>query len=87
MRDVEKSSVRTWAFREQLDRFVWFHLGFDAEVCIEDVAPEVQVSIRHARIETIAFRLDSDALRRMITDPEYFEEFMLTQLAAKRRPS
>lgn len=73
------------SFREKLDSFVFFHLGSDAEIRIEEQGSVLEVSIAHRRVHRHSFTLDESLLTRLGESDDDFEEFMLEQLRRHRR--
>lgn len=72
-------------FKEQLDFFVFFHLGSDAVVRCDRSPAGVEVSISHPRIEDFQFRLASEELAALVGDSDQLEEFLLGHLTRHRR--
>lgn len=72
-------------FRRRLDAFVFFHLGYDAEVTWREEEGKLSVRLEHGRIHPIEFELDSSKLEELAADPHAGEEFLLEFLARHRR--
>ncbi|MEE8585335.1 MAG: hypothetical protein V3T83_10835, partial [Acidobacteriota bacterium] len=49
-------------FKDRLDSFVFFHLGSDAEVALQELPSGLRVAIQHARVHPFEFTLDTDQL-------------------------
>ncbi len=71
-------------FRNQLDDFVFFHLGSDAVVETRAFEAALEVSIEHPRVRSFRFRIGESEMARLSSDPRSFEEFMLDHLTANR---
>jgi len=72
-------------FRQRLNAFVFFHLGSDAICKIEQDRLGVRVTLQHPRVHTFSFQLENDALVRMLSNSDEFEDFMLDKLARHRK--
>ena len=72
-------------FQDRLDSFVFFHLGSDAEVAVQQLPSGLRVAIRHSRVHPFEFSLDSDQLEALTQDSDAFEEYMLSELTRHRR--
>ncbi len=72
-------------FRENLESFVFFHLGSDAKLEIRDGAASLRVELEHKRIHDLEFEIDAARLRRLVAEPTLFEEMMLEYLVSHRR--
>lgn len=71
-------------FKAYLDRFVFFHLGSDADVRFESVDQEISVRISHPRISEIAFRLSLAETRRLTNGVDILEDYLLDLLTRHR---
>ena len=71
-------------FREELDQFVFFHLGYDATLRIEREPRGIRVSVEHRRVRPFHFRASRDRVERLLESGE-FEDFMLDLLVRHRR--
>lgn len=72
-------------FKEQLDFFVFFHLGSDASVSCDQGPAGVEVSISHSRVEDFRFLLSAQELAALVGDSDQLEEFLLGHLTRHRR--
>ncbi len=72
-------------FEDELDAFVFFHLGADARVTITRGVSGVEIAIQHQRVHDFSAEIDSRQLQQMAEDPEYFETIMLDYLSKYRR--
>lgn len=72
-------------FLEELRAFVFFHLGSDADVRIEDVSDGIGVSVKHRRVHGFHFTVKEDRLRDLLEDSSRLEEFLLDYLVTYRR--
>jgi hypothetical protein len=87
MTDSREAPARRLGRRLQaeLNLFVQFHLGFDANVVYAFSDKGMQVSIEHPRVQAFSFRLDLQEMRGLVDDPDLFEEFLLTHLTDHRK--
>jgi hypothetical protein len=69
----------------ELDAFVFFHLGSDAEVAVRGQSDGFRLSIRHRRVSPIEVDLDSRKIADFCRRTELFEEFLLDLLTRRRR--
>ncbi|HUV13585.1 MAG TPA: hypothetical protein VMY18_08065 [Acidobacteriota bacterium] len=72
-------------FEEELDAFVFFHLGADARVTITGGVSGVEIAVQHQRVYDFSAEIDAKQLRRMAEDHDYFETIMLDFLSKYRR--
>lgn len=72
-------------FEEELDAFVFFHLGADARVTVTGGVSGVEIAVQHQRVHDFSAEIDSKQLRQMAEDPDYFETIMLEFLSRNRR--
>ena len=72
-------------FEEELDAFVFFHLGADARVTVKGGVSGVGITVQHQRVHDFSAEFDSQQLRQMAEDPDYFETIMLDFLSKYRR--
>ena len=72
-------------FIHQLDQFVFFHLGSDCQVDINDKEDGLSVTLEHARVRPLSFRLSWPEAARLASDASAFEAFMLDYLSRFRR--
>lgn len=72
--------------REFLEKFIFFHLGRDAEVDIR-VSPEgaLKCSIIHSRVHPVSFELNPALAEEFVTDLPAFEDYLLEILTRNRR--
>lgn len=72
--------------RDFLEKFIFFHLGRDAEVDLL-ISPGglVSCSIRHSRIKVISFELDANQTKVFSEDLPAFEDYLLELLTLNRR--
>lgn len=90
MENIRMESVITGekgsGIREFLERFIFFHLGRDAEVDIR-VSPKgvLKCSIQHSRIQQISFELNPVQFELFAEDLPAFEDFLLEILTRNRR--
>jgi hypothetical protein len=72
--------------REFLERFIFFHLGKDADVDIR-VSPKgvLKCSILHSRIAQISFELNHAQFELFSEDLAGFEDYLLELLTKNRR--
>lgn len=78
------SSSRQQLIRD-LNAFVFFHLGSDATVELEEASGGLNVRLAHRRIESFQFTLSELEVESFCKDPQSFEEFMLDHLTTHRR--
>ena len=71
--------------RERLDLFIFFHLGSDAEVAIQETEVALRVSLSHPRVHPFSFEIQSSSLQGYQQEPLLFEDFLLDQLTQHRR--
>ncbi len=71
--------------REQLDFFIFFHLGSDADVHVETLQEMLRITIAHQRVRTFRLVLDWERVEELARSPEMFEAYMLDQLTRYRR--
>ena len=69
----------------ELDAFVFFHLGSDADVSLGAGKGAICVSIRHRRVFPIQFELNPRMIDDFSRHPDRFEEFLLNILTRHRR--
>ncbi len=72
-------------FRRHLDLFVFFHLGSDALVRLEELDGGLRVEIEHSRVRPFSFELNAQQVSDFSRNPALLEEFMLDQLTQHRR--
>ena len=71
-----------------LEKFIFFHLGRDAEVDISTSSEGfVSCSIQHSRIEVMNFVLNPEQVNKFAEDLSAFEDFLLELLTRNRRGS
>lgn len=80
----EKSNLLA-KFREKFDMFVFFHLGADAQIRIEEESDYCHVSIKHRRVNPFTFDILFAQIESLLQDPREFERFMLDQVTPHRR--
>ncbi len=80
---LESSMVQQ--FREKLESFVFFHLGSDAKLALQQEPDSLAVHLEHKRIRPLRFTIDSTRLATILAAPDLFEEMMLEYLVAYRR--
>ena len=69
-----------------LEKFIFFHLGRDAEVDISRSSEQsVSCSIQHSRIEPMSIVLDPEQVQQFSEDLPAFEDFLLELLTRNRR--
>lgn len=71
--------------REQLDAFLFFHLGADAEVAFREQPGALSISVQHRRVSPFEFTLDRHRLEDLLAKPDELERFLLHQLTLHRR--
>jgi hypothetical protein len=71
--------------REQLNFFVFFHLGADAEVSLKADEGNLRIAIAHDRIRPMSLELSWERACELAEAPEAFEMYMLEQLTSHRR--
>jgi hypothetical protein len=87
---VEKTTVglpydAIETLEQELDAFVFFHLGSDAEIEIRQTRSGLSFSFRHQRINPFNFELSNHKIHSLIRNPEYLESLLLDQLNRNRR--
>ena len=70
---------------QDLDAFVFFHLGSNAGVGVEETSGGLSVRLEHRRIQSFQFSLSELEIDSFAHDPESFEEFLLDHLTTHRR--
>ncbi len=78
VRDLER-------LREQLDFFVFFHLGADAEISLRACQGTLRIAIAHQRIRPLTLELTWERVGELAQSPEAFETYMLDRLTSHRR--
>ena len=71
--------------RDQLDFFVFFHLGSDADVAFDTGDRDLRIAISHPRVRPFELQLTWERVAEMARSPEIFESFLLEQLTRHRR--
>jgi hypothetical protein len=71
-------------FRDQMDQFVFFHLGSDAQVRVDSGRDGIRVFVEHNRVHPFQFQATRDKIERLLKSEE-FEDFMLELLVRHRR--
>ncbi len=72
-------------FQEKLDAFVFFHLGADAGLSVEEQGEFLRFDVEHTRVEPFSFTVSFDQLQTFLDDPPGLEGFLLEQLTTHRR--
>ena len=72
-------------FQTRLNEFIFFHLGSDAVVGIEEGPGRSRFRLTHPRIDDFEFVLEPGQMRILVSDEARFEEFMLGFLNRHRR--
>ncbi len=78
-------SAMVQEFRDRLESFVFFHLGSDAKLEIQEELESLAVKLEHPRIRPLGFTIETARLRRVLAEPVLFEEMMLEYLVTYRR--
>ena len=65
--------------------FVFFHLGADARLSVEDQSDPIRCHVEHSRVEPFSFAVSLDQLKTFLDDPVGLERFLLEQLTSHRR--
>lgn len=73
------------SFREELDAFIFFHLGADARVAVTGGLKGIEISVEHQRVHDFSVRIGPQQLQRMSEDAGYFETILLDCLSKHRR--
>ena len=73
------------SFKEELDAFVFFHLGADARVTVKSETAGIEIAVEHQRVHDFSVKIDPQQLQRMADDAGYFETIMLDCLSKYRR--
>jgi hypothetical protein len=71
--------------REQVKWFFLFHLGFDAQVLIQDERSGLRVSVQHDRIRWFTFVLNEEQLKSAVRTPSKLEDLLLDELNKHRQ--
>jgi hypothetical protein len=72
-------------FEEELDAFIFFHLGADARVAVTRGLTGIEIAVEHQRVHDFSVKIDSQQLQRMAEDAGYFETILLDCLSKYRR--
>ncbi len=72
-------------FQNRLKAFVFFHLGSDAVVKVEEGPEHCRFRLAHPRIDAFEFLLAPGQMQILVRDEAQFEEFMLGHLTRHRR--
>lgn len=81
--EIDRETVSK--FRQRLDLFIFFHLGADAQVSVEEGAGALLVSIAHRRVEPFSLQVAFSRVHALLNDSRGVENFMLEQLMPHRR--
>ena len=80
-----KNSDLRGGFQEKLEAFVFFHLGADAGLSVEEQSGSLRCHVEHTRVEPFSFTVSFDQLKTFLDDPSGLERFLLEQLTPHRR--
>lgn len=72
-------------FCQQLDEFIFFHLGSDAKQEIHCKEEGLQLCLEHPRIHAVTMQLSRREMTRLVGDRSRFETFFLDLLTSHRK--
>jgi hypothetical protein len=85
-KSVQALSSETLDFlKRELDAFVFFHLGSDADVSVSINHSRIHFSLDHNRIHSFSFSLSFEEFESITDQPEAFENVLLGYLAKHRK--
>jgi hypothetical protein len=72
-------------FREELESFVFFHLGSDTDVEERSSETGLLVSVQHQRVHPFSFRLSYQQIAALINSPDGLEKFLMQKMSESRK--
>lgn len=82
--DTERLQKR---IRQDLDDFVFFHLGSDAQVAVTEGPAGIEIVVEHPRVHRFTAKVDTQQLRQIAEHPDHLETILLEYLSKNRRHS